>query len=456
MAIGTAFVLLALSVRGGDQGAETILLISKLGAPRYAEREAASAALLARGREVLEALQDASHSEDPEVRTRAEALIDRIERDQLTQPMLVTLEPGTRPRGRVVSELARQTGFSITLDPGDRPGWADEPFEVPREGRSLWEWVETLGLDAAWSFEREATPFIRPADPVLRVEAPKRSAPASAHGPFRFVLRDVVASELPFPARGRLTRIGAAPDAGRVTPIELRMELLAEPRLRLRAIGTPSLLEATDDRGRNLARPDFDDPGLFDFDQATVGFNPLVPFAVPLRAEGPAPAKLRRVRGRLPVEVEARRFEPTEIDLDLRRDGRLPSPVALGDATLVGYALSGTGNGQTFALELTIQPSGWSDMVMIRRGPWRRRAEIWNVELDHVLAHIEVVDANDRPLRFGAGRSIRFSPEGIRVACTVQRAPGVGPPRRLRHYGTIREVLVLNFELNDIDVAGTR
>src|SRR5262249_28798236 len=69
------------------------------------------------GRQALPALRAAHDSRDPEVRSRASALIARIENALLTQPTLVALDFDDRPLKEVVREVGERSGIKLALTP---------------------------------------------------------------------------------------------------------------------------------------------------------------------------------------------------------------------------------------------------------------------------------------------------------------------------------------------------
>src|SRR5262245_3873734 len=94
MIVASLFVLAAF---GQVAPAEVPRLVQQLGSSRYQERESAAAGLERIGRAALPALREAREQRDPEVRTRASALVNRIEGALLTQPTMLRLDFEARP-----------------------------------------------------------------------------------------------------------------------------------------------------------------------------------------------------------------------------------------------------------------------------------------------------------------------------------------------------------------------
>ena len=60
---------------------------------------------------------------DPEIRTRAFHLIQKIEGSLLTQPSRVRLDFDNAPLTQVVRFLSQQTGFKVALSPENLAKW---------------------------------------------------------------------------------------------------------------------------------------------------------------------------------------------------------------------------------------------------------------------------------------------------------------------------------------------
>lgn len=95
-------------------------LVEQLGADRYADREAASAAIEKIGPTALPALRDAAQSESPEVRERASLLSVKLKRISESNKALVAkrvkLDYKDIPLGTAVNDLKARTGLHIALD----------------------------------------------------------------------------------------------------------------------------------------------------------------------------------------------------------------------------------------------------------------------------------------------------------------------------------------------------
>lgn len=132
-------------------------LLQQLGESDPARRDQAVQKLHEIGPSSREALQKALKSEDPEVRARANGLLETFEKERLQAELeakerkkvfpRVTLEAVDRPRGEILAELSRQTGWS--WDP-DKDVSLDEKVTLKAKDAPLIEALEGIGL--AWSF----------------------------------------------------------------------------------------------------------------------------------------------------------------------------------------------------------------------------------------------------------------------------------------------------------------
>jgi hypothetical protein len=97
-------------------------LVARLGAPQFADREAAGRALREVGRDALPALQAAAKSKDPEVRTRSARLVEDIQRDWLTKPTRLALDFRDETVEGVIKAIDGRNGLRLAALPPLRGG----------------------------------------------------------------------------------------------------------------------------------------------------------------------------------------------------------------------------------------------------------------------------------------------------------------------------------------------
>src|SRR4051812_25724139 len=112
---GLVGLLLVLIAVAASAGMEPHNLITQLGSPRYADREAASVALERLGQTALPLLKAARNDRDPEVRNRAEVVLDSIERSLLTEPARVRIDAGRHTATDVVEKLVKIENTPLQL-----------------------------------------------------------------------------------------------------------------------------------------------------------------------------------------------------------------------------------------------------------------------------------------------------------------------------------------------------
>ncbi|MGB0066653.1 MAG: hypothetical protein WBQ11_01300, partial [Isosphaeraceae bacterium] len=128
--IGASLLLVLQLVAQSSTSGNPQILLEQLGATRYADREAAARALEKLGREAIPVLQNARDSRDMEIRTRAAALLQKIEGSLLTMPTMVWLNFKDAPLADVVQALGRQTGIKVFLFPENLPRWKQERLSL--------------------------------------------------------------------------------------------------------------------------------------------------------------------------------------------------------------------------------------------------------------------------------------------------------------------------------------
>ena len=228
-------------------------LVAKLGSAEPAERAAASESLKALGRGALPALQDAMKAGDADVRERASALWETIQRDLMTRPSLVRLDGQDRPLAGVLEDLETQTGLTLRLDQSvpDRPVALREPAPVP-----FWTALERLGLWGIYYQNPGEGQF-----PTLDLREAPAPAFTSTAGPFRVSLTGLHLHRDRQLIRGPWVRIDRFGQRINVPSEDLKgesvtffggLEVMVEPRMWFTQEAPARLIEASDDLGQSL------------------------------------------------------------------------------------------------------------------------------------------------------------------------------------------------------------
>jgi len=138
-------------------GTEVESLVARLGSPKYAEREVASSKLEKLGPAAFPALKAARNDRDPEVKSRAEWLLESIERAALTRPTLLEFEPRSYSLGEVVERLGQSQGIALPLaDIVDRNAASRRVFRLSdEEPMAFWQVLDRLGLTPQWEFDQD-------------------------------------------------------------------------------------------------------------------------------------------------------------------------------------------------------------------------------------------------------------------------------------------------------------
>jgi hypothetical protein len=151
--------------------ASTEALIEKLGSASYAEREAASAAIVKRGEDALAAIRTAADSHaDPEVRDRAAAIALDLGKVSVSAKLLavkpVRFEKMTVSLAAAVAEFKSKTGIPIMLAPG-KVADPNRIVTIPAGEFRPWEALEML-LKVAQLTEEYRAEFPPPSNPQNR------------------------------------------------------------------------------------------------------------------------------------------------------------------------------------------------------------------------------------------------------------------------------------------------
>jgi hypothetical protein len=466
--VGMNVLLMVLLGQIPDESADPARLVPRLGAGLYAQREDASRALEEVGGPALPALRAARRSHDPEIRSRAVGLIQRIESSRLTQPTQVRLDFDRAPLTDVVRSLSRQAGFKVVLYPDALPKWKYTRVNLREpEPVSFWKAIDLLCDKAVIQPYPQLHGTAGPREPTFALtDGPSRApTPNYDHGPFRVSLlgihyqRDLSYAAPPIagvrgvlppneePRALRPPRPGPGPKAatGRLNPVtsvQFTAQLLiaAEPRLCISQNGALQVIEAVDDRGNSLIAQAGGGPVANRF---AGYFGVMNGSVIQLQAQlhrPDAPGQtIKKLRGVIPVSVSSRGAQPLIVPLDQGLGKRLANE----DVEVTVKGIRKTPDGPQTFLDLSVKTSdrpGPAD-----NGDLDAFGDVYRVDTQR--QQMEILDTR--------GRLVTWFPSGVdsetsRITLTLVNLPTTGSLKELRYYTLTRATLDLPFEFTDI------
>lgn len=453
-----AFVLL-LGQLPAPAPADTSELVAKLGSGRYAERQSAATELEGLGRQALPALRNARDLKDPEVRSRASALIARIEGALLIEPTMIRLPFEDRPLGEVIHEFGEQAKVKMALYPEPQPAIRDRRITL-RESRPLpfWKALDRLcdvaqlqynlgGMHGQFNSRESVFP--------LFLGGSRPPGPMSDSGPFRVNLvsvhyqRDVSfvgpmqQTMINLRERGRAVEPladGVSPGHTITEQFFAQVQVAAEPRLTLSQNGPIKLLEVTDDRGQSLLPEPDNGPvtqrfsGYFGLSAgSTLHLQALLN-----RPEQPGKT-IKIFRGVLPVMVATRKPGPLVIPL-LNAAGK---SFRNDEVTLSVQMIKINPNTRQTSIEISLR-SG-TDPEAAQPAPVVPGADALVQRPDTHQQQIEVLDAVGRPIPWYHSNDA----EGSRMTMTLT-PHDQGSPSEIRYYALARAATEVRFEFKDV------
>ncbi len=313
--------------------ADPSALVEQLGAPRYVDREAAARELEHLGRKAVPVLQAARDSRDMEIRTRAAALLHRIEGSLLTLPTLVSLDFKDAVLADVVQTLSKRSGMNLAFFPQNHPRWNSDRISLQQtEPLPFWKAVDRLCLLTGLQYDLELRGFAARGEPTLTLtdRGPRPVYPVSDYGPFRVNLvslecqRNVGFAVLPQPVPARpgtrraLPGEPPIPQPRPVTSVQcsVQLQVVAEPRLGLNQTGALQILQARDERGNSLVPENQGTPIMM----RNAGYlggtcSSVLHLRAPLtRPENPG-RTIKVLRGSIPLRVVSRQPDPLVVPL---------------------------------------------------------------------------------------------------------------------------------------------
>jgi hypothetical protein len=450
-------------VQAGESSQDSAALVAQLGAPRYADREAAAQALERIGRPALAALRSARDARDLEVRTRAAGIAQKIESLLLTQATRVQLDFDRVPLPEVAKALSLQAGFKIALYPTNLPRWRQQRVNWRASGpMDFWKAVDQLCDLAGLQYNPSMQSYVGQSEPSFSLtEGTTRVlTPVSDHGPFRVSLLSVdyqrhvgyapsgPAAIVPPPPRPAVLQ----PDRrdqplqqrlNPVTSVQFSAQLLvaAEPRLALSNVRQPQLVEAVDDLGNSLVPVAAADP----FISRHSGYfgmmtGPVVQLQAPLQRPEPAGERIKKLRGLIALNVSSRRPDPLVVPLNSAAGKSFENQ----DHRLTVHDIHPSPNSHHMLVELSIK--GADPDQSADRGESDAFSDgLQRADPQHL--QIEVIDARGQLITWFQSRE---DAETGHFTLSLSNLPQTSQPKELRYYTLTRAAVTVPFEFTDI------
>jgi hypothetical protein len=487
-------IVLALSGQTPEPSSDPAALVEKLGSASYAEREATKS-LESLGSKALPALRSALKANDLEVRTRAKAMINKIEGNLLIQESMVRLDFKDASLEEIVKSLSKQAGVNVGLG-GMGPRQAGTNFASRRVTLSeaqpvaFWQAIDRLCEVGQLASQYQPINLGGQGMPqpglVLSDQPDPLTLPRYSHGPFHFnVLTLSYYSYISFNASDRMRaqlHAGAGGTAGfarakgarppveplpagasgpdeagktgdtpaRRVQFQVQLQIIPEPRMTLDPAAHLQLLEAVDELGHSLL------PDVSDDERA---FRPLGMTGFVMGAGANLTAQLHRpetpgklikiLRGTALVSVSAPRPDALVIPLE----GALGKTFQNDDRRVVVKSIDTNQETRQTVIELLIDnlddlfpvdpvngPGPGAPVGKMARGMVRRPG----VATSHSPVEVRT-----------SGGQIAFSNTSVdwesgRVTLRVIPTPQWGEAKEIRISSIIRATAKIPFEFHDL------
>lgn len=459
-----ALVLLVVlgQVSRAEPPADPASLVRQLGAPCFADRQAAAAEIERLGSPALPALRDARQSRNMEIKTRAAALLLKIETALLTQPTSVRLDFDGASIADIAQSLSRQTGFKIALYPQNQPRWKNQRVKLhhPQE-LSFWKAIDELCDAASLQYNPGMQGFAGQQDQVFALSEGviRTVTPVSDQGPFRVRLLGIDYQRrltyvpsgsdpgpVPAPPRpvGRAAGQSRARGLARLNPVRTvhfaaQLVVAAEPRLSLAPRGELRLREAKDDHGNSLIDAgrhpqSLNFPGYFGSPRGSV---------MEIQAQLQRPADpgetIKILRGTIPVTVSSRRPSPLIVPLQKSAGKTFEN----SDVQVTVHDVRSLPDQRQTLVELSIRPSG-------PEAASASESDVYGTFFPRAAHHhlqIDVIDANDHLMSWFQSLT---DAETSHITLTLTSSMQAAPPTELRYYSVARTEVDIPFEFSGI------
>jgi hypothetical protein len=470
---------LAAALNAADLPAPAVdRLVARLGSDRFADREAAVAALEAAGPGAIPALEAATRSPNPEVSRRAAGVLVKLQRTadsaRLT-PKTVRLAYRNTPLGTAVNDLKARTGVPLTLDPlqvadplrpvtcatADLPPW--EAVEALCRAAGLREvFVAEIAIPKTGQKPRRgyyaAPPPTPGADGVAVVLADGTSQPLPGS---RSTAVRVLALPPSFPGHKVILGTGDVALSFDVTPL---------PGLNWQEVAAVRVTKVIDDAGRVGSGGTVPDPGPQqpnDLDGVVfIGGlggpgrmvalrwdndgNPIPPTAhpnlrvvpVPIKVATPTARSLKVLEGAVVCEV----LQPDQPLATLALPAQTGGSVDGVNGTRVAVVdVREAARGATVRVQVT-GPSPW--LTQRRRNPW---GPLWpEPARPSTGTQVKAFDAAGRPVAAGTTAVNLINDDGVNVTTEVSATYPGGLPAKLVVVGPKPVLVEVPFKMENV------
>ncbi len=456
--IGAGLLLVLQLVAQSSASSNPQLLLEQLGAARYADREAAARALEKLGREAIPVLQGGRNARDMEIRTRAAALLQKIEGSLLTRPTMVRLNFKDDSLADVVLALGQQTGMKLSLFPENLPRWRQEHVNLQEpEPLPFWKAVDRLCAATSLQTDLELRGVSMHNQPTLaltdRITRPVH--PISDHGPFRVSLVGLefqrhVGFAVVMPRvranpgqaeRPAAQRDLAPPRPRPVTSVQcsVQLQVTAEPRLSISQTGALQILEARDDQGNSLR---MENPGspVFSRNADSLGgsCSSVVHLRAPLnRPENPG-RTIKLLRGSVPLRITARQPDPLVVPLATATGKAFDS----SDLHVLVHEVRFDPNTQQRQIELTVRATRSGGLPAADD----ESAADLGSRFDPHQQNIEIIDTRGHVVPWF---QTSIDMESSRITLSMA-APASAEPKELRYYRLSESTVNVPFTFSDV------
>jgi hypothetical protein len=422
-------------------------LVAQLGSARFKEREEAAAAIERLGKTALPALRVAREDPDAEIRSRVQALYEKIESTQLTQATELRLDGKNSTIEAILKDWNEREGLNIHVSTVSDTSWSRRPLRIESaEPLPFWKALDRVCEAGKAKSTFGFQPVLGRKDPSLLVQDGDGSyRPAglvSDQGPFRVLLtgltfrRDVLFGH----AGGQMTPPGGlrVQDVGGVAGVSIReqchatLQVIAEPRMSMLQAGAVKLLEATDDKGNTWKPGEVKQPAMQMPNVFGTNATPLIQLQIPLSRPSTPGVRLKKLRGTVPVMLSTRKPDALEVSLV----GPTGRSVRGDDATVMVHEVKSHPelSNTTIDLTLTRATAGANEAGQEARMDFQNPQQV------------ELLDEKGDVLSwFPSG--MQGDGDGTRITMTVpSRGANLVAPARLRYFGMIRTAAEIPFE----------
>jgi hypothetical protein len=375
---------------------------------------------------------------------KLQQLIDVIERQRLLRGTKIHYAERDISIADSISELSRESHIRLVLDSRNDQEWSNRKISLDtKESWQFWRVLDQLGQQGMFTYESSPGGSNSSMESKLRIIRANESRPPTSYaGPFR-------ASLLSLEWFREVTQVKPGAKPKQLDEFIATVELIAEPGLLIERNGLPRIVEAIDSTEKDMrfgSKKLMSTNGVSNYSTRNWYSNALssLTYQISLGAPKSHEAKLKHLRGTLPISILARTDSLVTIPVDTSEGRVIQGPGFT--AKLENYQRTAS---NLSSFDVILQGVPINNTPQIASGP--RQLTIGKLTPPFLAEnHIQVFDRLGNPYSTTSNIKVILRNNTANIHIQLHPVGLQNGPLTLKYYGILAEVTEVPFDFKDI------